>query len=250
MSLMLFSCTNYFGHVSVDVENETEKDAYSHTDPPPAVMKLLSSVFASTILAVSAENPFDAPKFCHDLDCPSFSTRTVDNGAEVRDYDALQWASTVVETDSATDAGSIAFQRLFGYISGANEDSQKIDMTAPVLNYIQPGAGPNCNSTFVVSFFVPWVYQTEEGPPKPTSDDVYIETKELGEFAVSSFGGFANDQDMVQEAVALTSDIDESKEIDFSDDAAMGNYYFVAYDSPYTLMNRHNEDWIGVKHMA
>ena len=57
-------------------------------------------------------------------------------------------------------------------------------MTAPVLNYIQPGAGPNCNSTFTVSFFVPWLYQTEEGPPKPTSDDVFVEEKK-----VSGWGG-------------------------------------------------------------
>lgn len=79
-----------------------------------------------------------------------------------------------------TTTGDIAFHRLFDYISGANEASQKIDMTAPVLNYIQPGAGPNCNSTFTVSFFVPWAYQTEEGPPKPTSEDVFIEEKKVG----------------------------------------------------------------------
>ncbi|GMH99455.1 hypothetical protein TrST_g4749 [Triparma strigata] len=207
---------------------------------------LLASLLMSTY--VSAENPFSAPWFCHDLDCPSFTTReTIDNSFEIRSYDTLQWASTVVETDSASDAGDIAFHRLFDYISGANEKEEKIDMTAPVLNYIQPGAGPNCNSTFTVSFFVPWQYQTESGPPLPTSSSVFIESKDLGEFAVSSFGGFADDNDMVQEAVALTDKIDESKEVDFNDDAMEGNYYFVAYDSPYRLMNRHNEDWIGVK---
>ncbi|GMH78558.1 hypothetical protein TL16_g07851 [Triparma laevis f. inornata] len=209
-------------------------------------MKLLLASLALT--AASASNPFTAPWFCHDLDCPSFTTKqTTDNDVEIRSYDSLQWASTVVETDSAEDAGDIAFHRLFDYISGANDASQKIDMTAPVLNYIHPGAGPNCNSTFTVSFFVPWMYQTEKGPPAPTSSDVFIEEKKLGEFAVSSFGGFADDNDMVQQAVALTDKVDESKEVEFNDDANAGNYYFVAYDSPYTLMNRHNEDWIGVE---
>ena len=70
---------------------------------------------------------------------------------------------------------------------------------------------------------------------------------QLGEFAVSSFGGFASDADMVSNAVALTSSVEDSKEVDFSADANAGNYYFVAYDSPYRLMNRHNEDWIGVE---
>ena len=63
---------------------------------------------------------------------------------------------------------------------------------------------------------------------------------------MSSFGGFASDADMVSHAVDLTEDVSESKEVDFSADANDGNYYFVAYDSPYRLMNRHNEDWIGV----
>ena len=52
---------------------------------------------------------------------------------------------------------------------------------------------------------------------------------------------------MVSNAVALTSSVEDSKEVDFSADANAGNYYFVAYDSPYRLMNRHNEDWIGVE---
>ena len=50
------------------------------------------------------------------------------------------WASTDVQSDSVTDAGSIAFGRLFGYLSGANENSQTIDMTSPVLNKISPGS--------------------------------------------------------------------------------------------------------------
>jgi hypothetical protein len=177
--------------------------------------------------------------------CPSFTTRTTASDLEVRTYDTLKWASTDVEADSVTDAGGIAFGRLFGYLSGANTESKKIDMTSPVLNYIQPGSGPNCNNTFTVSFFVPWEYQTEEGPPAPTAEDVYIETKELGEFAVSSYGGFAKDDDVIQAAEALTEDIEDDKEVDY-DESKGGSYIFAAYDSPYTLMNRHNEDWIGV----
>ena len=90
-------------------------------------MKLFLASLALATTTASASNPFTAPWFCHDLDCPSFTTRqTADNDVEIRSYDSLQWASTVVETDSASDAGDIAFHRLFDYISGANHASQKV----------------------------------------------------------------------------------------------------------------------------
>lgn len=198
----------------------------------------------SALSLAAATNPWEAPSFCHDLDCPSYTTRQVDGDVEVRQYDSLLWASTDVESDSVSAAGSIAFGRLFGYLSGANANSQKIDMTAPVLNKVSPGAGPNCNNTFTVSFFVPWEYQTEEGPPAPTADDVYIETKKFNEFAVSTFGGFADDDDVVEEASKLAEEIEGSSDVEMGEDD--NTYYFVGYDSPYTLFNRHNEDWLEV----
>lgn len=51
-------------------------------------------------------------------------------------------ASTIVLGTDINEANSIAFNRLFEYISGANEQSITIDMTTPVINYIQPPAGP------------------------------------------------------------------------------------------------------------
>ena len=50
-------------------------------------------------------------------------------------------------------------QRLFKYISGANEDEQKIEMTAPVVTRVIAGDGPFCKSLFSVHFFVPFKWQ-------------------------------------------------------------------------------------------
>ena len=50
----------------------------------------------------------------------------------------------------------------------------KIPMTAPVTVRIEPGEGPNCESTFTVSFFIG--NQFRDNPPKPTNPDVYLNT--------------------------------------------------------------------------
>lgn len=50
-------------------------------------------------------------------------------------------------------------QRLFDYISGANEPEVKVEMTAPVVTKVEHGEGPFCKSNFTVSFFVPFADQ-------------------------------------------------------------------------------------------
>ena len=47
-------------------------------------------------------------------------------------------------------------------------------MTAPVATKVLPGQGPNCNSFFTRSFFIPFGNQAD--PPKPTNPEVFLET--------------------------------------------------------------------------
>lgn len=56
---------------------------------------------------------------------------------ELRHYDRCVVAEVVVE-GSAEQAGSAAFQPLFRYISGANQATTPLDMTAPVLQQPNP----------------------------------------------------------------------------------------------------------------
>lgn len=55
-----------------------------------------------------------------------------------------------------------SFMKLFRYISGTNSKQAKIPMTAPVLTKIEPGQGPNCESTFVMSFYQPYSLQVRQ----------------------------------------------------------------------------------------
>lgn len=63
---------------------------------------------------------------------PNYSLLQNDDRFEVRQYEALVLAETLVDL-TFDDAGNIAFKRLFGYISGDNDAASEIAMTAPVM---------------------------------------------------------------------------------------------------------------------
>jgi len=184
--------------------------------------------------------------FCHGINCPEFTNTSTAQGLEVRFYDSALWASTNVSSISLQQAESIGFNRLFDYISGANEAGTAIDMTAPVLTKVIPGAGPNCNSTFIVSFFTPFLYQTAAGPPAPTNPLVYLNQLEALTVAVSVFGGFQNQKLVLAEAAKLEAEVSTDSSVQ-ADSSTYGDSWFVAgYDAPFKLTGRHNEIWLPV----
>lgn len=94
---------------------------------------------------------------------------------EERLYPAQKWVTTKMQHISRDAASSAMFWKLFNYISGENNQQIKIAMTAPVSVLIEPGSGPNCESTFTMAFYVPDAFQ--EDTPEPTNDQVSIEQR-------------------------------------------------------------------------
>ena len=103
-----------------------------------------------------------------------------DGKFEVRDYPAL----TLVETSAAAEGSDGGFNRLFRFISGRNEASQKIAMTTPVFM-----SGTDTNAT--MAFVMP-AKMTAAQAPKPADASVKVRTIEAGRFAVYSFSGGRN----------------------------------------------------------
>ena len=97
---------------------------------------------------------------------------------EIRDYPALTLVSTPMAMDQGSDDG---FRKLFGYISGANEAQAKIAMTTPVFS---DPTGTNRQMSFVVPKKTAAV-----GAPKASRDDIAVETRPGGRFAVYRFSG-------------------------------------------------------------
>ena len=181
------------------------------------------------------------PAFCHDLDCPRFSVEASSTKKyEVRKYEAgAVWAKTLVTGFSDYDSAvNVGFMKLFHYISGENKENEKVPMAAPVRVTITPGQGPTCSSNFTVAFFVPFAF--EKNPATPLDDTITIERDEAFEVYVKSFGGRAKGDDILQQAGELVQALkDDGIHVD-----SQSSFASAGYDSPFRLLDRHNEVWV------
>jgi len=185
------------------------------------------------------------PAFCNGIDCPQFTTICSNSKFEIRNYPVAEWVSISFEGpgtsdfDSATQHG---FDALFDYITGANAAGAKIDMTAPVKTRVIPGRGPNCNTTFTVSFFVPFKYQGKA--PAPTNPLVSLTQSTTNlTVAVGSFGGYVLgwQETIAPQLLALGLSLTAAG-IEFNQTVE----WTAGYNDPFTIFNRHNEVWYPV----
>ncbi len=109
-----------------------------------------------------------------------------DSPFETRAYPDLMMATTNMQFELQGEDGS--FMRLFRYISGANNDEQKVAMTTPV--FMEPEtSGPQGQMGFVIPQQV-----TEQHVPQPTDENVQIRKRAGGRFAVVRFAGRMNSE--------------------------------------------------------
>jgi len=178
------------------------------------------------------------PTFANGLESPEYTVLEKNEEYEVREYKASNWVTTAENTMEPDSKNNSMFWKLFKYIDKGNETKEKIAMTCPVLIKVKPGAGPACESDFTMSFFLP---PREEPYPKPADEAVYHSELPAMKVYIRSFSGFASTSTKVKEAEALSKALPESVEYDKE------SWTYAGYDSPFKLMNRHNEIWFIAK---
>jgi len=136
--------------------------------------------------------------------------------------------------------GLVFFARLFDYIQGKNDYNKKIEMTAPVITEVTPSDGPLCQSSFVVSFYVPKENQADPPPAK----DLHIQRWDTTYVAVRQFGGFVSDYQVAEEASQLQADLAGSKWAAAVQKGSGSNYIVAQYNSPFEFKDRVNEIWM------
>ncbi|KAJ1425236.1 SOUL heme-binding protein [Sesbania bispinosa] len=204
----------------------------------------LLSVSFSGIRSDTLQNAGAIPPTCKRIECPNYDIIQVGNGYEIRRYNSPVWISnSPIQDISLVEATRTGFRRLFDYIQGKNNYKQKIEMTAPVLTEVLPSDGPFCESSFVVSFFVP----KENQANPPTAKDLHVQRWKTVYVAVRQFGGFVSDSSVGEEAAALKASIAGTKwaaAIEKSHRAGHASVYSVAqYNSPFEYDDRVNEIW-------
>ena len=120
------------------------------------------------------------------------------------------------------------FRKLFNYISGRNEDNEKIKMTTPVTQFEKDG-------NMSMQFYLPAKFDSKNAP-KPIKENVRIVNIEGGYYAVIRYSGRASDSNFVKHKAILEKELKNNKISIISPPIR------ATYDSPFTLpMNRRNE---------
>ena len=72
-------------------------------------------------------------------------------------------------------------------------------MTGPVSMRILPGEGPNCESNYTMSFYIP--SDLQDSPPAPSDPDVYIEERPGFQLVAKEFGGFPTGKNSITKSL-------------------------------------------------
>ena len=108
---------------------------------------------------------------------PEYRVVEKDGAFEIRDYPALTLVSTPMKKRGSDDS----FMRLFGFISGGNNASEKIPMTTPVLM--------TGTESGTMSFVVPKDVAAK-GTPAPSAPDVSLSTNPPARYGAYRFSGW------------------------------------------------------------
>ena len=174
--------------------------------------------FFESILAVFGIRTFEQP--------PYRVVATLDRGVEIRAYTPAK----AVETDGAQRE---SFERLFRYITGANDGGATIGMTAPVsrsgamIAMTTPVAQERGNRG-AMRFFLP-ASVAASGPPKPTDPRVRIVDVPAQIFAVLRFSWTIDPASVARHETILRDVIAKAGR------EPNGALTILGYDPPFTI---------------
>jgi len=160
---------------------------------------------------------------------PEYKVIRTDGKFEIRDYPALTVATTPMEGEEMNGG----FGNLFRFITGSNEGSEKIAMTAPVLI-------DTTTDKKTMSFIMPKA-AVEKGVPKPAGEKVSLGKVEAARYAVLRFDGGRTAENEAAAMASLKARLEAEKL------TGKGAPKFAYYDPPWTpTFMRRNEVMIRI----
>jgi hypothetical protein len=138
---------------------------------------------------------FLLPRF---LEQPKYTVVKKENNLEIRRYAKILTSSVKVEGDQYY-ALRKGFQPLVRYIGAKERNSEKISMTAPVIQSVNDE-----NGNWTISFAMPSKYSLDN-LPQPENDSIYFQEIEPSLAAVIRFNGQADEKLLNQKTDILVS---------------------------------------------
>ena len=137
----------------------------------------------------------------------------------------------IVQVSNKVDNNS--FRKLFKYISGQNENSEKIAMTIPVTQTQE-------NGEMFMQFYLPSKFN-KDTTPIPTNPELEVTTVPGGYFAVLKFSGRSSDKNFEKHKQILKQKLLEDNI------SIKGSVIRATYNSPFTLPPlRRNESMFSI----
>ncbi|KAF8016383.1 hypothetical protein BT93_H1784 [Corymbia citriodora subsp. variegata] len=200
-------------------------------------MKRWSSILALSLCLLTIV-PSD-----HAIESPSYTVVLLATDFEIRLYRNSTWLSAPLQGTSFEESTKEGFHRVYQYIHGANLDSAKIDMTAPIVTSIEQSSQGSFKS-YRVNFYLPAEFQG--APPQPNPElNLELDERKAQCVAVRKFSGFARDDNIDEEREALMASLDNHTCSGIIKDDK--NAFAVAqYNASYHLSGRLNEIWLKV----
>ena len=165
------------------------------------------------------------------VDQPAYTVEQRLGDLEIRTYAPRIEARTELKTRDFDRARSEGFQRLAGFIGGANWNREKLPMTAPVTVWRAGDAH--------VAAFVMQPGRTREDLPEPYDDRIQVLALPAQRVAALRFRGHYN-AETVGRAAARLDDLIEKYGLQ-----AKTAPYFAGFDPPWVLgFLRRNEAWV------
>ena len=149
---------------------------------------------------------FMLPKF---LEQPKYTVIKKENNLEIRRYAKILTSSVEVEGDQYY-ALRKGFQPLVRYIGAKERNSEKISMTAPVIQSVNEE-----NEKWTISFAMPSKYSLDN-LPKPENNNIYIQEIEPSLAAVIRFNGKADEKLLTLKTDILMRWIDSKSYVELS----------------------------------
>ena len=167
-----------------------------------------------------------------DIETPKYKVVKTYDSFEIRQYDSMILAQTVIQETSIKKSGNTGFRKVAGYIFGGNRNNQQIAMTAPVIMEV----GDNTKMSFVM----PSQYKMED-LPQPNSSEVKLVKAAPKKYAVLTFSGFASDEKINRKKELLREAL-KKEQI-----SVKGDFSYLGYNAPWDLFGRRNEVAIEVE---